>query len=293
MIRSMTGYGRGERQVGDLLVSAEVRSVNHRFLDLKLKLPPDVLALESELRRRVSKQVARGRIDLGVTLQRGNGAPHVHVNRPLVRGYVTAVRALRDEIGLSGDVDLRLLLQIPGVVRLEANRSGITRKEAVAVRAAIDAAIGALSEAREREGARLEKDLRQRLAIIKRRTVSIRKRARGLAPQRAERLRQRVARLAEGVSVEPARLAQEVAFLADRSDVEEELVRLDSHLEAMTKLLDGSGKPSGKELDFLTQELHRETNTIGSKAGDLSITQATLAIKSEVEKIREQVANVE
>ena len=293
MIRSMTGFGRGERRTDGTVVVADARSVNHRFLDLKLKLPGEAAALEADLRKAVARRVGRGRLDLSISVQREGTRTTVQVDMVLLQHYLDAAAHIRKATGVEGDVGLRDLLQVPGAIRLDGARVELGRAEAAAIMGAAQEAIDRLCQARGREGDALRRDLVRRVQAIRRRAATIAKRAAGATARATTRLRERVLRLAEGVDVDPARLAQEVAFLADRSDVSEELVRLDAHLEATLRLLAGDGGPAGKELDFLTQEIQRETNTIQSKAADLLINRAALAIKSEVEKIREQVQNIE
>jgi len=186
-----------------------------------------------------------------------------------------------------------MMLQLPGAVKVDSSRAALTRRETGAVSAAVDEALKGLDRMRRQEGAALGRDLKKHLSAIRSSAGKIRRRAGGLSARKADRLRRRVRELADGVDVDPSRLAQEVALLADRADIEEELVRLETHLDAMAKLVARPQGPRGKELDFLTQELHRETNTIHAKAGDLAITQNALAIKAEIEKIREQVQNIE
>jgi len=289
----MTGFGRGERRANDTVVVADARSVNHRFLDLKLKLPAEAGALEADLRRSVARRVGRGRLDLSISVHREGSRTTVQVDLPLLQRYLDAAGHIRRATGVEGEVGLRDLLQVPGAIRLDGARVELGRAETAAVLAAAQEAIDRLCKAREREGEALRRDLLRRVRSIRRRAAAIAKRAAGASARSAARLRERVRRLAEGVEVDPARLAQEVAFLADRSDVSEELVRLEAHLDATLRLLAAEGGPAGKELDFLTQEIQRETNTIQSKAADLLINRAALAIKSEVEKIREQVQNIE
>jgi len=293
MIRSMTGFGRGERRTDATLVVVDARSVNHRFLDLKLKVPGEAAALEADLRSVVARRVGRGRLDLTISLQRESSQTRVQIDLPLLQRYVDAAGRIRRETGVEGEVALRDLLQVPGAIRVEGARAELGRAEAAAVMGAAHDALDRLCRAREREGEALRRDLVRRVKAIQRRAAAIGKRAGGATARAASRLRERVLRLAEGVDVDPSRLAQEVAFLADRSDVSEERVRLEAHLEATLRLLAADGGPVGKELDFLTQEIQRETNTIQSKAADLLINRAALAIKSEVEKIREQVQNIE
>lgn len=292
MIRSMTGYGRGERQIGGTYVAVDARSVNHRYLDVKLKLPPEVLPLESRLKKIVSRRVGRGRLDLTVNVRRDNGSPDVRVNRALLRSYVKAARTVQKETGVPGEMSLTALLQLPGAVRLESRSTSLSRAETTGVLRAAEDAVAALCGMRAKEGNALADDLEARLRAVRKRVRVIRSRARGLGARMTRRLRERVRKLTDGVGADPDRLAQEVAFLADRCDVSEEIVRLEAHLGAMEALL-RKKDPAGKRLDFLTQELHREINTIHSKAGDLSISRVAIEIKSEVEKIREQVQNIE
>ena len=292
-VRSMTGFGRGERQSGGIHVVADLRSVNHRYLDLKMRLPAEGVPLESDLRRVVGRYVGRGRLDLSLRITRENGRPAVAVDEELLRGYLKAAGSVQRRLGVPGTVDLSALLQVPGGVRIEGRRKDLSRAESTLVLGAAEDALQALRGMREREGAALKRDLVRRLKTIRRHLNTIRRRADGMSRRVAERLRARIRKLAAGVELDPGRLAQEVAYQADRADVTEEMVRLDAHLDAVERLLESPKGPVGRELDFLAQELQRETNTIHSKADDLAIGQATLAIKSEIEKIREQVQNVE
>jgi uncharacterized protein (TIGR00255 family) len=289
----MTGFGRGECKVGSTHLVVDLRSVNHRFLDLKLRLPQEASGMEPALRKLVGQRLSRGRIDLTLKVQRENGRPQVRVDRDLLQRFLQVVGSVQKEMKLPGTVDLGTLLQIPGVLRVGTERGELEPKERQGAQAAVRDALDALCRMREREGAALQRDVTRRLRAIRRHTLAIQRRSAGLGERLSRKLRARVRRLAQGVDVDPVRLAQEVAYLADRSDVTEELVRLLAHLDSMEQLLSGKGGPAGKELDFLTQELHRETNTIHSKAGDLAIGRHALAMKSEVEKIREQIQNVE
>ncbi len=294
VVRSMTGFGRGESQVGDVHVVCDLRSVNHRFLDLKIRLPQEASDLESDLRKMLTRQLSRGRVDLSLKLIRENSKPRVHLDHDLIGRCLDAVGSAQRELSIPGVVDMAALLRIPGVLRIDSDRGvELGRKEKTAVQEAVANALRSLCRVREREGEALKRDLLRRLRSIGRHMATVERRRGGVAQRLSRRLKARVRKLADGVNVDPGRLAQEVAFLAERSDITEELVRLRAHLDSMEQLLQDSAASRGKELDFLTQELHRETNTIHSKADDLTIGRAALAIKSEVEKIREQVQNVE
>lgn len=289
----MTGFGRSESQAGRVRVVVDVRSVNHRFLDVKMRLPQEAGAMEADLKKVLARSLSRGHVDLTLKLIRENGRPRIQVNKDLIKDCMKAVGAVQRELKIPGTVDAAMLLQVPGALKVESERSAeLNRAERTAVQRSVAEAIAALCQVREREGAALQRDLERRLRTIRRRTKAIAKHSAGLSERLARKLHDRIRKLTQGVDLDPGRLAQEVAYLADRADITEELVRLQAHLDSMEGLLNGK-KPRGKELDFLTQELHRETNTIHSKAGDLVIGREVLAIKSEIEKIREQVQNVE
>jgi len=293
-VRSMTGFGRGESRVGDVHVVCDLRSVNHRFLDLKIRLPQEASGMESDLRKILTRQLSRGRVDMTLKLIRENGKPQVHLDRDLLGRCLEAVGSVQRELDVPGAVDMAALLRVPGVLRIDNERSTeMGRKEKAAVQEAVASALASLCRVREREGTALKRDLLRRLRAIRRQTTVVERRRGGVTERLLRKLRARVRQLADGVNVDAGRLAQEVAYLAERSDITEELVRLQAHLDSMEELLQDCAASRGKEMDFLTQELHRETNTIHSKADDLAIGRAALAIKSEVEKIREQVQNVE
>jgi uncharacterized protein (TIGR00255 family) len=231
---------------------------------------------------------------MSLKLIRENGKPRVQVDRDLMERCAREVESVQRELKLPGTMDVASLLRVPGVLKVDSDRSSeLSRKEKAAIQEAVSKALESLCRVREREGAALQKDLERRLQAIRRHSKAVERRSAGSAERLARRLKARVRQLADGVNVDAARLAQEVAYLAERSDITEELVRMQAHLESMEGLLVSRASSKGKELDFLTQELHRETNTIHSKAGDLAIGREALAIKSEVEKIREQIQNVE
>jgi len=296
MIKSMTGFGRGEASCGGFRATVEMRSVNHRFADLKFRIPPDMGSMEPQLLQRLQKRVGRGRVDVTVNVVRENeqgGA--IEINRPVVASYVRAARALREEFGLEGDVTLSTVLSLPDVVRGGTGRTGPSSGEQKALLDAFEAALEAHDAMRLREGGILARDLTRRLAAVRQLSRRIARKAPGMAPRHARRIAERVRELTRreaAADIDPARLAQEAAILAERSDITEELVRLDGYLEQVEGMLDGD-EPVGKKLDFIMQEMNREANTINSKALDLTVCQAAIEIKAEVEKIREQVQNVE
>lgn len=291
----MTAFAEGLAESRALRVRVEVRSVNNRHADLRLRLPPGLASLESPLRRRVQAVVRRGRVDLTLGLEVREGAdPQVSLNRSLVESVRAAAEVLRDEYGIEGRLDVNAVLSLPGALQGRTGGGEVSAEVEELCRRAVDFALGALDAERQREGAALASDLRARLE----RALSLLERIGGLAgqvPARArDKLVQRIEALTGGLDLDASRIAQEAAILADRGDVTEEVVRLRSHLEAMRSLLDRPDEQGvGKRLDFLLQEVHRETNTLTSKSGDLELSRFALEIKAETEKMREQTQNLE
>ncbi len=293
MIRSMTGFGRAERRWGSLRVGVEIRSVNGRHAEVRVKVPPPLAALEEGLRRRLGAAVLRGRAEATVTVSGLEMSAPVEVNHALIRGYMVAAREVARKHRLAGEVTLESVLALPGAVTVRTGGGELPAAGRRVVEAAFAAAIEVLQRSRAREGRHLAADLGRRLRRLDAHREALGRRARGAAPRWATRLRARLAEIARGVEVDPARLAQEVAFLASRCDVTEEIVRLESHVAEARKLIEADGDPAGRKLDFLVQEMHREANTINSKSEDLQVSRHALAIKAEIEKIREQAQNIE
>ena len=297
MIKSMTGFGRGEAGSGGFRVTVELRSVNHRFAEARVRVPSDLAGLEAPLQQRVLRKVARGRVDATVNVARDeSSAALFEVNRAAVASSVRVARSLKEEFGLDGGLSVSTLLSLPEALRGRQGSSEPSADERKALYQAFDAALDAHDAMRSREGQIMARDLGRRVTLIRKLVRRIARKAPAVAARQADRLRERVEELMgkSGVRapVDPARLAQEAAILADRSDITEEIVRLEGHLEQIEGLLKDS-EPVGKRLDFLMQELNREANTINSKSGDLEIGQAAIEIKAEIEKLREQVQNVE
>ncbi len=291
MIRSMTGFGAGRAAEGDEEIDVEARSVNHKFCEVKARLPRELSALEIEVTRTVKDRLARGGVDVTVrrAATRSSLVPRVDV--ALAEEYARAFRELRGRIGLAGDVALADLIAAEGVVRLDerpVDPDAVRR----AVLGAVEQALTALTAMREREGAALARDLESRLATIEAIVAQVAE----LAPTSIEhyrtRLQERVSEVARGFTLDPARLAQEVALFADRMDVSEELTRMGSHVAQVRALLAGR-EPAGRKMEFVVQEMHREANTIGSKSQSAAISAAVVALKAEIERMREQVQNVE
>jgi len=294
-VRSMTGYGQAAVELGAVRLAVEARSVNHRYADLRLRLPAELASHESRLRRRVLGRVGRGRIEVGVSLANLDGSEARPVlNRALVGEALAAARALRDEHGLAGEPDVSTILALSGVFRVEPPRLEWGDAERAALDGVLDAALEALDAERCREGRHLCEDLVVRLGAMQRLTDEVEARAAAMPGLVRDRLRERLDALRGEFDLDPQRVAQEAAYLAERCDVTEEVVRLRSHLLEARRLLERPELGAlGKRLEFLLQEIHRETNTINSKSSDLELTRHALALKAEVEKVREQVQNVE
>ncbi|HZJ42436.1 MAG TPA: YicC/YloC family endoribonuclease [Pyrinomonadaceae bacterium] len=292
-MKSMTGYGRGTVSADDFSVSVDLKTVNNRFLDIHLRVGTEWSSLEAIIKRRVSSRLSRGRVDVAVSVERTTQTAY-ELNRPLIAGYVAALRQMQQDFGIGGDIDINVLARIPGA--LQPAKSGPDERIGTALEQALDEGLDELEKMRQQEGEALRVELRERVERIESLVPTIESAAAGLADAYRQRLQKRIAELlnrgGQVVEIDPARLAQEVAYLADRSDVSEEMVRLRSHLSQFQEALDAQGE-TGKMLDFLLQELNREANTTLSKSTDLTIKEAGLAIKAEVEKLREQVQNVE
>jgi len=292
-MKSMTGYGRSSFVGDDFSVSADLKTVNNRFLDVHIRLSAEISSLESVVKRRVSTRLSRGRVDVAVTFERTTQVQY-ELNRPLIAGYVSALRTIQKDFDLPGEPDINIVARLPGA--LQPARDGLNDKMVAGVERAMDQALDELEKMREQEGATLQAEMRDRLDRIESLVPVIEAAAGGLVEVYRTRLHKKIgelmARSGQAIEVDPGRLAQEVAYLADRSDVSEEMVRLRSHISQFREALDAS-TDTGKMLDFLLQELNREANTTLSKSTDLSIKEAALAIKAEVEKLREQVQNVE
>ena len=293
-IRSMTGFSQVKGQINPHLnFTLSLKSVNHRFLDLHFRMPSDSDDLEMKLRRRLKEKLARGHVELTLSLERG-ATENVSLNRELVGGYIQAFRAAAAEFGLAADPDLNVVLRIPGA--LESAVLPADGELGPVVLAKMEQALAALNEMREEEGRGTERELRLRMAGLQRAREEVEKHRQATLRTYADRLKTRLQELI-GSQIEPERILQEAALLVDRSDIQEELVRLDAHVKHFLGLLDEGGEV-GKKLDFLLQEMNREANTLLSKtsglAGEaLKITESGLSMKGDIEKAREQVQNLE
>src|SRR3984893_5464077 len=297
---SMTGYAQARAEQDGWAVRVSVKSVNHRFLDLKLRMPEGFDLYDLLLRQIVRERIHRGHVEVTVAVEPGKAAP-VQGNRELVHANLKAAEALRQDTRAATDMDVVALLRLPGVITGVTTALPEAQEEQEKLGQALDGclreALTKLDDMRRAEGKHLVEELRARLAKIADDTVKVRELAATLRPAFSRRLDAKLKELLGGTGIDPARLAQEAALLAERSDISEELDRLKSPLQQFGKLLDGAGE-LGKKLDFLLQEMHREANTMLSKTPGveseaLAITGLALEIKAEIEKLREQVQNLE
>lgn len=292
MVKSMTGYGKGEAVGPAGRCVVEVRTVNHRYGEITVKMPRSFLAYEHEVRKVVGSRIKRGKADLFVQWEEAVGAAAVQpVNLAVAKGYHSAFLDLAHELRLSPEIPLSLIVSQKNVLQESAGEGEQPDLLPLVVQA-VTAALDGLDVMRLREGEALVHDVRQRRQSLAEMVASVGARAPQVVEEYQAKLRQRLEKLLSGTELDPQRLAQEVAVMADRCDVTEELVRLQSHFGQLDETLQ-LAEPVGRKLDFLMQELNREVNTIGSKANDAVITALVVQMKAELEKMREQVQNIE
>lgn len=290
-MRSMTGYGSMTGQAGNCRLTVEVRSVNQRFLDLKLNVPREYGPFEPDLRRVISASIERGRVEVHVSRTlppRGSG---IALQKDVAAAYVKGWKQLQKEFGLKGPIELSLLANRSDLF-VAAEPAADVAAEVGEVQKLLVKALAAHRKEREREGAHLRRDMQERIKRLRATLKALEKAAAVVAPRLKAKLEKRLAELLGGATMDPARLVQEAALLADRCDVHEELVRLGSHLAALDDLV-RSNDSVAKRVDFVLQEVNRELNTIGSKASDLDVTNLVVGGKADVERLREQIQNVE
>jgi uncharacterized protein (TIGR00255 family) len=287
----MTGFGAAEGQVGNARVAIEVRSVNHRFFSASLKLPPSLSRWEAEVREALRRGVTRGHVTLTARADRLDSVSGATIDEARLAGYVARLRELQQRYGLGGEVDLATVLRLPDVLTTGSEDEEGSADELVAI---VERAVATLAAMREEEGRRLSGFLEERLRVIEEAVDRLAARAPARVIEQRDRMREAVRELAGGIAVDEGRLAQEVAILADRLDVQEELARFRSHLASFRETLRAGGPDGvGKRLGFVLQEMLREANTAGSKANDAELTRDVLIIKEELERAREQVENLE
>ncbi len=292
-MKSMTGYGRGTVSKETFTATVELKTVNNRFLDINLRLPYELQSMEADLKKIITHRLSRGRVDVNLQTERTEEIVY-ELNRPLIAGYLSALKQMQDEFSLSGEPDLNVIARLPNV--LQTTKNDLDEKFVEGIKNALVLALHELENMREMEGEILKTELEHLLNEIEKHIPVIEKESESVAEEYRQRLTKRIsdmlAKSDSQIELDQARLAQEVAFLSDRSDISEEIQRLKSHIEQFRQIMD-EDKEIGKRLDFLTQELNREANTIASKTQNLKVKESALSIKSAIEKIREQVQNVE
>jgi len=292
MIRSMTGFGRATGSLEGETFSIELSTVNHRFLESSFRLPPPWSALEPVLREVAKKHLSRGKLNVSVRRERGAyGKPHIVFDADVAQQYITASKGIAELMSSMDKMSLDTLVRLDGVFYQEESAEDLEAVEA-AVGAALEEALTQLDKVRAAEGLALAEDVRNRIEAMREALAFIETRIPELAVAYEERLRERVKELNVDTGLSEERLAVEITLMADKADVNEEAVRLRAHFEHVESLL-SSPEPIGRELNFLTQEIQREINTLGSKLRDLGVTREVMRVKSELEKLREQAQNIE
>jgi uncharacterized protein (TIGR00255 family) len=292
MLKSMTAYGRAESIVSDLEYIVEIRSVNHRYREIALKLPQSLLALEEMVKSLVSERVKRGRIDISIQLKdNGDKGLTLELNWPVVKAYTEIFNALKRELDSEQPLDLSLFSQIKDAIVIKQYRVDLEKIEPD-LRGVIHEAFDSWETMRINEGKAIEKDFLERLDKIKGYVDDIRQRAEQSSKWYMDKLIQRINKLEQSIDINEERLIQEVAFMAEKTDITEELIRLESHLNQFKRYM-SQDDVVGRRLDFLLQEINREANTIGSKASDSLVSHLVVEVKAELEKLREQTQNVE
>lgn len=290
MIKSMTGFGRGEYENEGRKYTVEIKSVNHKYSDINIRLPRFLNSIEDQIRKRISSVISRGKIDVFINFENySSQGTNIRINRELAKEYINELKALADETGLEFNVNLIDISKLPEILKLEEDENEEQIADELMI--ALDNALEKFISMREIEGQKLVEDIETRIHFIEEKIKEIKKYSGTLVEEYIEKLQARITELLK-TEVDETRLMQEIVFFSDKSSIEEELTRLESHISQFLNLIKGTS-PMGKKIDFLIQEINRETNTIGSKANCLEITNRVIEIKTEVENIREQIQNIE
>lgn len=291
MLRSMTGFGHCEYTENDITFTVEIKTVNHRYTDIFLRIPKQISSFEDRVRSIITSRIQRGKIDVYINYDnKSSQSLQVLLDEKLAKAYCDALKRIADSLGLRDDISVSSLVRFPDILKVEKQDNDEYIGQVLDK--AINQAIDVLLEMRAKEGEKLKDSLLANLSVIKEFTEKIRQKAPLVVKEYKEKLESRLSELIDIQRVDPARIAAEVALFADKCNIDEELVRLSSHIAQMRDMLN-QGSPVGKKADFLIQEMNREVNTIGSKAGDLEITKNVVELKSEIEKLREQIQNIE
>lgn len=292
-MKSMTGFGRGAVAEESFSVSVELKTVNNRFLDVNLRLSGELQPLEGNIKRLIGERLSRGRVEVNLQYDRTDEITY-ELNRPMISGFLNAMKQMQDEFSLSGEPDLNVIARLPNVVI--PKKDDLKPEFVSGIENALNAALDDLEKMREMEGDLLKAELSSLIDNIEKRLPPIETESESVAEEFRQRLTKRIgemlAKSESQIELDQGRLAQEVAYLSDRSDISEEITRLKTHIDHFRTIM-SEDKEVGKRLDFLTQELNREANTITSKTNNMTVKENALQIKSDIEKIREQVQNIE
>ena len=291
MIKSMTGYGRAKLSKDDREYQIEIKSVNHRYLDISVRIPKQLSYLEETIKKEIAKKVKRGKIDVFVTFENNSlEGKEIKINTELAKAYIDELKKLAEKENILSDIQVTEISKYPDVLNIQSSQDDEKLTEEVLE--TITIATDNLVQMRETEGNKISEDLLKRLNIINKKVEEIAKLSTGLIEEYVVKLEERIKEILKNQEIDKTRLAQEVVIYADKCSIEEEVTRLNSHISQFKNLLN-SNEAIGKKLDFIIQEMNRETNTIGSKANNLEITNGVIDIKTEIENIREQVQNIE
>lgn len=292
MIKSMTGYGRAEEMINGKKITAEIKAVNHRFSDYSIRMPRHLLALEDRVRKLASEYITRGKVDIFITLESFEEADReIVLNEALAKSYIDALKQLRDTFGLRDDISVGTASRYGEIFKTE--RAEVDEEKTwLEIESVFKQALSDFTAMREREGARIYEDLTQRVNYMKELAQKIDERAPEIVKDYEARLYEKIKEVLGDKNIDETRILTEVAIFSDKVAINEELVRLGSHFEEYNVILSGQ-EPAGRRLDFLIQEINREINTIGSKSNDMEVAKIVVELKSELEKLREQIQNIE
>lgn len=291
MIKSMTGFGRGKLEVDGREYILEIKSVNHKYSDISIKMPRNFSFVEDEIRKEINKNISRGKIDVNILyLNNGNKQEKVIINKALAKNYINEIRQLINEADVNSSINIMEIIKLPDVLNIQSEEAEeqITKE----IKQVLNIAIEEFLKMREKEGKTIYQDLVNRIDDVNINVEQILRLSTGLIEEYIVKLKKRIEEILKNEIIDENRLAQEVVIYADKSSIEEEITRLKSHIQQFKELLDIK-EPVGKRLDFLIQEMNREANTIASKSASIDITNIVVELKTQIENIREQIQNIE
>ena len=291
MIKSMTGYGKSSSHINQRNYQVEIKSVNHRYLDITVRLPKQLSFLEEEIKKRISEKIKRGKIDIVVTFENNSDeGRNIIINQQIAKLYIEQLKKLAEEEKIESNIEVTEIAKYPDVLNIQTNQEDDVLKNELMP--TIEEAVELLVEMREREGKKIAEDLSLRIKSIEEKILLISQKSTGLIQEYVVKLEKRIKEILQDDEIDKSGIAQEVVIYADKCSIEEEITRLRSHIEQFYTILESDG-PSGKRLDFIVQEMNREINTIGSKSNSVEITNGVIDVKTELENVREQIQNIE